>query len=50
MTREQEITLKSLGPFSLAQAEEVGISHQELSRLVKEEKIRRLERGIYLHQ
>ncbi len=49
MTPQQEAKLKKLGPFSLAQAEEIGISHQEISRLVKEEKILRMERGIYLH-
>jgi predicted transcriptional regulator of viral defense system len=49
MTRTQETKLKQLGPFTLEQARAVGISHQELSRLVKEEKIHRLERGIYLH-
>jgi predicted transcriptional regulator of viral defense system len=49
MTPKQENLLKKLGPFSLSQAEEIGISQQELSRLVKEEKIERMERGIYLH-
>ncbi len=49
MTPKQEAQLKKLGPFSLFQAEEIGISQQELSRLVKEEKIQRMERGIYLH-
>lgn len=49
MTPQQETKLRKLGPFSLAQAEEIGISHQEISRLVKEEKILRMERGIYLH-
>jgi predicted transcriptional regulator of viral defense system len=49
MTSQQETKLKKLGPFSLAQAEQVGISQQELSRLVKGEKILRMERGIYLH-
>jgi predicted transcriptional regulator of viral defense system len=49
MTPKQDTLLKKLGPFSLSQAEEIGISQQELSRLVKEEKIERMERGIYLH-
>lgn len=49
MTREQETKLKKLGPFTLAQAKEIGLSHQELSTLVKNEKILRMERGIYLH-
>ncbi len=49
MTPAQEAKLKKLGPFTLEQAKAIGISHQELSRLVKEEKIHRMERGIYLH-
>jgi predicted transcriptional regulator of viral defense system len=49
MTPKQEAQLKKLGPFSIAQAEKIGLSQQELSRLVKEEKIHRMERGIYLH-
>lgn len=49
MTPKQEAQLKKLGPFTLAQAREIGINHQELSILVKEEKIHRMERGIYLH-
>lgn len=49
MTASQEAKLKKLIPFTLAQAEEIGITQQELSRLVKEEKILRMERGIYLH-
>ncbi|MBP7845787.1 MAG: type IV toxin-antitoxin system AbiEi family antitoxin domain-containing protein [Proteobacteria bacterium] len=49
MTPSQEAKLRKLGPFNLYQAEEIGISHQELSKLVKEDKIHRMERGIYLH-
>lgn len=49
MSPKQEAQLKKLGPFSLAQAREIGISHQELSILVKEEKIHRMQWGIYLH-
>lgn len=49
MTKQQEKKLKKMGPFSLDQAESLGVSHQELSRLVKEEKIHRMERGVYLH-
>ena len=49
MTPKQEAQLKKLGPFTLAQAREIGISHQELSILVKEEKIHRMQWGIYLH-
>lgn len=49
MTPKQEAQLKKLGPFTLAQAKEIGISHQELSILVKNEKIHRMQWGIYLH-
>ncbi len=49
MTTAQQSKLKKLGPFSIAQAKEIGISQQELSLLVKEDKIIRMERGIYLH-
>ena len=49
MTPTQEAQLKKLGPFTLAEARQIGISHQELSILVKEEKVNRMEWGIYLH-
>lgn len=49
MNHQQESKLKKLGPFTLSQAEDLGLSHQNLSRLVKEEKILRMGRGIYLH-
>ena len=49
MNRQQESKLKKIGLFTLSQAEEVGISHQDLSRLVKEDKILRMGRGIYRH-
>lgn len=49
MKPQQESKLKKLGIFTLAQAEEVGLSHQSLSRLVREEKINRVGHGIYLH-
>lgn len=49
MTKTQETKLKKLGIFTLTQAKELGISQQSLSKLVKQEKIKRLERGIYLH-
>lgn len=49
MTPKQEAQLKKLGPFTLAEAKQIGISHQELSILVKEEKVNRMEWGIYLH-
>ncbi len=49
MTKQQELKLKKFGLFTLSQAKEVGISHQDLSRLVKEDKVLRMGRGIYRH-
>ena len=49
MNRRQEAKLKKIGLFTLAQAEEMGISHQDLSRLVREGKILRKGRGLYTH-
>ncbi|MCB0272444.1 MAG: type IV toxin-antitoxin system AbiEi family antitoxin domain-containing protein [Bdellovibrionales bacterium] len=46
---QEESELKKLGVFTLSQAEELGISHQKLSTLVKEGKILRMDRGLYLH-
>ena len=42
MTPQQESKLKKLGPFNLSQAEKIGLSHQNLSRLVKDERILRM--------
>ena len=49
MNKQQETKLKKLGVFTLRQAENLGLSQQELSRLVAAEKIKRVSRGIYLH-
>jgi predicted transcriptional regulator of viral defense system len=49
MNKQQELKLKKLGIFTLHQAEEIGLSQQNLSRLVESEKIKRVARGIYLH-
>ncbi len=49
MTKQQEAKLKKLGIFTLLQAEKVGLTQQELSRLVTVKKIKRVSRGIYLH-
>lgn len=49
MNKQQEKKLKKLGIFNLLQAEDIGLSQQELSRLVVAEKIKRVSRGIYLH-
>lgn len=49
MNKQQESKLKKLGVFTRSQAQEMGLSHQSLSRLVEEEKIIRVGRGMYLH-
>ena len=49
MSPQQETKIRKLGVFTLAQAEGLGISQQNLSRLVKNGRIQRVERGIYLH-
>lgn len=49
MKKQQETKLKKLGIFTLSQAENLGLSQQELSRLVAAKKIKRVSRGIYLH-
>jgi len=49
MNKQQESKIKKLGVFTRSQAEAMGLSHQSLSRLVEEEKIIRVGRGIYLH-
>ncbi len=49
MTKAQESKLKKMGIFTLAQAEELGLSQQTLSKLVKQEKIKRLTRGVFAH-
>lgn len=49
MNKQQETKLKKLGIFTLPQAEDLGLSQQELSRLVAAKKIKRVSRGIYLH-
>jgi predicted transcriptional regulator of viral defense system len=49
MNKQQESKLKKLGIFTRSQAEAMGLSHQSLSRLVEEEKIIRVGRGLYLH-
>lgn len=49
MNKQQESKLKKMGLFTPSQAKEVGISHQDLSRLVLEDKILRMGRGLYRH-
>ncbi len=49
MNKQQEAKLKKMGIFTRSQAETMGISHQSLSRLIEDEKIIRVGRGMYLH-
>lgn len=49
MNKRQESRLKKLGVFTVAQAGEIGVSQQDLSRLVASESLKRVARGIYLH-
>lgn len=49
VNKSQEAKLKKIGIFTLAQANEVGISQQSLSRLIRQEKIKRIDRGVFLH-
>ena len=49
MDVQQESKLKKLGIFTLAQAEEIGLNQQSVSRLVAVQRLKRVARGIYLH-
>lgn len=49
MNKRSESKLKKLGIFTPAQANEVGLSQQSLSRLVGEGSLKRVGRGIYVH-
>ena len=49
MTREQETKLKKLGLFTLAQAEKLGLRQQNLSDLVRQGRLTRISRGLFLH-
>ena len=49
MNTQQEKKLKKLGIFNLAQAKNMGLSQQSLSRLVAAHKLKRVSHGIYLH-
>lgn len=44
-----ESKIKKLGIFTLEQAKRLGISQQNLSRLVQQGRIKRVSRGIYVH-
>lgn len=49
MDRRQESTIRKLGIFTLAQGKEIGLSQQDISRLVTAKDLKRVGRGIYLH-
>lgn len=49
MDKYQESTIKKSGIFTLAQAKEIGLSQQDISRLVASKDLKRVGRGIYLH-
>ena len=49
MDKQQEPKIKKLGVFTLAQGKALGISQQDISRLVAAKNLVRLGRGIYLH-
>lgn len=49
MEKHEVAKVKKLGVFTLAQGKSMGISQQDLSRLVAAKDLVRLGRGIYLH-
>lgn len=49
MTPQQESKLKKKKVFTLAEAEAIGLTRQDLAKLVKQEKLLRMGRGIYSH-
>ncbi len=49
MGNKNKSRLKKLGVFTVAQANELGVSQQSLSRLVSSKSLKRVGRGIYLH-
>lgn len=49
MDKRVQLHIKKLGVFTLAQGKTVGISQQDISRLVAANDLVRLGRGIYLH-
>ena len=49
MDRRQESAIKKLGIFTLAQGRDIGLSQQDISRLVTAKDLKRVGRGIYLH-
>lgn len=49
MDKRQESAIKKGGIFTLAQGKEIGLSQQDISRLVAAKDLKRVGRGIYLH-
>ena len=49
MDKRREPKIRKLGVFTLAQGEALGMSQQEISRLVAAKDLVRLARGVYLH-
>lgn len=49
MDRRQESKIKKSGIFTLAQGKEIGLSQQDISRLVAGKDLNRVGRGIYVH-
>ena len=47
--KRQESTIRKSGVFTLAQGKEIGLSQQDISRLVAAKDLTRIGRGIYLH-
>lgn len=46
---QQEARIRKLGVFTLADGKELGLSQQDISRLVATKNLNRVARGIYLH-
>lgn len=49
MDKRQTSAVKKFGIFTLAQGKEIGLSQQDISRLVAAKNLKRIGRGIYLH-
>ena len=49
MNKRQESAIRKSGIFTLAQGKELGLSQQDISRLVASKDLKRVGRGIYLH-
>lgn len=49
MNQKQARQLKKMGVFTLSQAQDIGLSQQQVSRLTESEELLRVGRGLYLH-